>query len=39
MAAVQFAGSGLVVNQYGISASNAQANADELSWVLRTNRV
>lgn len=30
----QYAGSGLVVNQYGMDYGNAQANANELTWAL-----
>jgi tail lysozyme/minor tail protein len=32
---VQYAGSGLVVNQYGMNPEDAAANASELGWVLR----
>ena len=34
-AGVLYAGSGLVVNQYGMNPEDAQANASELGWVLR----
>jgi TP901 family phage tail tape measure protein len=34
-AQVQYAGSGLVINQYGMNPSDAAANASELGWVLR----
>lgn len=33
-ATTQYAGSGLVVNQYGLDYGNATANANELSWAL-----
>jgi len=33
---VQYAGSGLVVNQYGMNPSDAAGNAAELGWLLRT---
>lgn len=33
-AQTQYAGSGLVVNQYGLDMNNAQANANELTWAL-----
>ena len=39
MAAVEFAGSGLIVNQYGLDHGNAQANVSALSWAKRTNQV
>jgi len=35
-AQTQYAGSGLVVNLYGLNPSDAQANATELGWLLRT---
>lgn len=35
-AGTQYAGSGLVINQYGMNPSDAAANAAELGWVLRT---
>ncbi len=35
-ASTQYAGSGLVVNMYGINPADAAANASELGWVLRT---
>jgi hypothetical protein len=34
-ATTQYAGSGLVVNQYGMNPEDAAANASELGWVLR----
>jgi TP901 family phage tail tape measure protein len=35
-ATTQYAGSGLVVNQYGMNPEDATANAAELGWVLRS---
>jgi type IV secretory pathway TrbL component len=34
-AQTQFAGSGMVINMYGLNPSDAAANAAELGWVLR----
>lgn len=35
-AQTQYAGSGLVVNQYGLDMNNAQANAAEIAWLSKT---